>query len=674
MMIIQRLGSSAQFDKAYIDALIEFKKRYPNGCNEVWLATSYGFPPIEKHRSNAAALAAVAKRLRKAGITVSVQLSNSIGHGAGNSSEDCSGLIYPGSPVRRVIGHTGEKAEYCFCWNDAFLRQYLRDEMTAYAAAVQPDYLWIDDDFRADNHEPVRYGCFCDDCLRTFNAQNGSSYTRKSLVEEMLHGSKAVRKAYIDFLRSSMASLMDDICKAVHEVSPHTSFGLQNSYHGYTGGNWNHIFEVMKKYSHKAPGYRPGGGVYDDHDPNMLFDKAYVLAHQNSLLSDCIGERIPEIENLPFGVFGKTPAGTALESTLDLATGCTGLSYSMMMRFEEEPDFYGKFFSLFDSMYPYFRRLSEISRISRGGGLHYALPHRDFLKTVTADGVEGFDQMNRMQFKGDSLLRRDAVPTTCDRYDGEVSLLCGQIVDAMTDDEIGVLLSGSVIMDGESAFKLEARGFGLGLAPQPMSFEQSRKLYEAYTDDGLNTGEGFSVSYYVKNVTPPYTLTTCPENARILGKYASRLPLEPITSSGDAPYGYASVMLTTRQGGTAAVFAYALFTGNVAFRHIARLLNAADALGTDLLPARILTAAQAYLFPRVEKHGSRTLSVTVVNTTVGEETYTVAIRQPAGKHFHWMGMYTPDCSLSYEEKNGEYIVTLPKLAAFTAGTIFCDAE
>ena len=67
-----------------------------------------------------------------------------------------------------MVGHRGERADYCFCWRGAHVREYVRQELSLYAAAVQPDTVWIDDDLRATNHFPVEYGCFCETCLAQF--------------------------------------------------------------------------------------------------------------------------------------------------------------------------------------------------------------------------------------------------------------------------------------------------------------------------------------------------------------------------------------------------------------------------------------------------------------------------------------------------------------------------
>lgn len=103
-MLTQRLGSSTQKDDAFIDSLLTAIEEHPGSCDEVWLASDYGFPPLEKHRASAEKLKKIAEKFRQKEIRVSLQISNTIGHGQYMSARDCSGLVYEGSPVEKMVG------------------------------------------------------------------------------------------------------------------------------------------------------------------------------------------------------------------------------------------------------------------------------------------------------------------------------------------------------------------------------------------------------------------------------------------------------------------------------------------------------------------------------------------------------------------------------------------
>lgn len=114
-MLTQRLGSR-QNDE-YMESVLQIIKDHPGSCDEVWFATEYGFPPLERHAEAVENIIRSADKFRKAGIRVSLQLSNTIGHGEYMANRDCSGLLYEGSEVEHMVDDDGKFAEYCFCWH-----------------------------------------------------------------------------------------------------------------------------------------------------------------------------------------------------------------------------------------------------------------------------------------------------------------------------------------------------------------------------------------------------------------------------------------------------------------------------------------------------------------------------------------------------------------------------
>ena len=166
VLLSNRLGSSTQKNDEFIVSMLEEIKKHPGSIDEVWFATDYGFPPLSVHKAAAEKLAETATIIREAGIRVSLQLSNSLGHGEYMAAQNNAGLVYDGSPVENVVGPDGTKAKYCFCWRGIHLIDYVKQELALYSSALHPDVVWVDDDLRPNNHSPVNLGCFCDDCIK----------------------------------------------------------------------------------------------------------------------------------------------------------------------------------------------------------------------------------------------------------------------------------------------------------------------------------------------------------------------------------------------------------------------------------------------------------------------------------------------------------------------------
>ena len=106
-MLTQRLADPYQISDDYVDNLLSMIKDNPGSCDEVWFASLYGYPKQDKHMEMAEKIVKQADKFRKAGIRVSMQISNTIGHGEYISSRDCSGLVYENSPVGNLVAPDG---------------------------------------------------------------------------------------------------------------------------------------------------------------------------------------------------------------------------------------------------------------------------------------------------------------------------------------------------------------------------------------------------------------------------------------------------------------------------------------------------------------------------------------------------------------------------------------
>ncbi len=100
-MLTQRLG---EISDEYIDNVLSMIRDYPGSCDEVWFSSLYGYPEINTHKEHAKKIIPQADKFRKAKVRVSLQISNTIGHGEYMSKRDCSGLVYEGSPADNLVG------------------------------------------------------------------------------------------------------------------------------------------------------------------------------------------------------------------------------------------------------------------------------------------------------------------------------------------------------------------------------------------------------------------------------------------------------------------------------------------------------------------------------------------------------------------------------------------
>lgn len=88
-----------------------------------------------------------------------VQLS--VNHWHSLMHADLGKTLPQSQPFRRMVDMDGREADLCVCpmcerWQTYFAGLYAR------YAALSPHILWVEDDFRLHNHDPLRWGgCFC---------------------------------------------------------------------------------------------------------------------------------------------------------------------------------------------------------------------------------------------------------------------------------------------------------------------------------------------------------------------------------------------------------------------------------------------------------------------------------------------------------------------------------
>ena len=663
MKIIQRIGS----DPCLVQVLLESYEKYPGCFTDVWLNTRYGYPKNEDHAKAADALAEMAESFRQKGVRVSMQLSNSIGHGQYMMTTDCSGLVFAGSPVRKMVGHDGVQAEYAFCWNDPYFRNYLTEHIRDYVRKVRPAELWIDDDLRSKNHKPVDFGCFCDDCIARFNRQNGTDFTREELVEQYLHGDIGVRQRYIQFVCDGLAGLTEEICRAVHEESPETVVALQNGNNGgYTGYDHRYVLDVMYRTTGHAPMYRAGGGSYDDFDPNALLFKAYYdVAWQHAKLPEYVKCRCPEIENTPNTAMGKTMYGTALEATLNFANGATGISFAMLEPLPEEQAFYEKGFARFASLYPYWARLAAVSEQSVNGGVIYALSKQAHLRPLRPE--EGIEALGDDRSNCANCLVRDGIPLSFEERENGVCLLHPEAARQMSRQELELLTAKNVVTDGETVAYLKTLGIDLGVETVACDETQHLTAAERYSDHPVNAvgRSSFSASFFAGGRMNYHMLTRLPEGSEILGWYQFAGQVQEENC--------AATVISTAGGGKWAVMGYALWVGKVPSAQRDRLLNIIDYISGKSPAARVLSPKQVALMPRVSRATGKTLAVSVCNCTI-EPLYDlkISVRRPESEKFRLVCQYDGETELAAKQRDGEYVLAVPAVAPWTVATVFCD--
>ncbi len=668
-MLTQRLGSGTQKDEAFIQSLIEEIERHPGCCDEVWFATDYGFPPMSVHEESAGRLTGLAGRFRQAGVRVSLQLSNSIGHGQYMSAHDCSALVYDGSPVEKMVGPDGTQAEYCFCWHGEHFRKYVLEEIRLYAR-MKPYCVWVDDDLRASNHAPVQYGCFCPDCIRRFNQRYGARFDREGLVRAINRGERVWRERYVQFLRDGLADLTEALSRAIHEVSPDTRMGYQYCAHGgYTGYGYDYIFDAMRRGSGHEPLSRPGGGAYNDHDPNIFLHKASFIAWQNAMLPEYVKDIRPEIENLPDVVYGKSIAGTCFETELYLAWGANAMSYAMLMNDYEPMRWHGEMLEEFARRRPYWKALAQVSASTRPAGVRLFLS-KEMWKRELAEQEPDF-AWSREPYDCAFAQLRCGLPLKWSEGTDDVILLHPEAAKGLSEADIRYLLTRPVMTDGETLHMLVERGHAadFSAAAEPMATGQ---LYERYLPHPINAereGRTWSQSFFL---TKGHRIVPLDERTEAFSCFESdSRNLRPSDPEGKYPFGVACAVVHTSAGAKWAVFGQAPWPNCISHEKRTQLLSALDYISGNRLPAVLETPQPAVVLPREDEAG-RVRAVSVVNCTIGKtQPLLLRVRRAAGRRWKFVCAGSHAFDLPATVQGEDLLVTMPPLMPWSVGTVIC---
>ncbi len=663
--------SEKYYQKKEAEKLIDIIKRNPGCCDNVWLNSLYGFPTRETVREAVEFMKESKKLYCDAGISVSLQISNTLGHGVNHMAVyDYSGLVFEGSPVERMVGEYGECSYGCYCPRGEFFRKYIYDTTKMYAQ-IEPLYVWVDDDLRIYNHAPVNHGCFCDNCISAFNKKHGTSYTRETLVHEMNRGDVSVREKYIMHNREAIAGLAATIARAVHEVSPESHMAYQSSRtNSFLGADFDCMFEPMYIESgKKSVGYRPGGGYYEDSVPRGMLEKALHLDCAIAAVPEYVGEIYPEVENVPNVAFGKSFEGTAKEATLYLAYGCNGLSFAALNHAYETDEYNERLLGQFSKYSPFWQHHIAKNRDSKCSGVGiYISPESYKQKLAEEDRDFLWDRIN---YGWRSELASIGLPVTNNFDNCPCILLYPEACAGLTENDMKYLLSKPVICDAKAFGKLCDMGYGkyFGAGVTDIDAPSGREVFTDHEINADGAGMPWKATMYPKGIIVG-ACGICDKDGKteVLGEFVDGL-------SGEN-YGAVNAIINTYDDNGKslskwAVFGYGLFETILSTHKRNQIIEAADYICARTLAAKLVSADQAAVIPRVD-HEGRTVSVSIQSLSIGESgKLRVVIRNPIGESFSYMSPKKALTTLSFAKQDDGYLVELPVIEPYELITVFC---
>lgn len=261
------------------------------------------------------------------GATMSVNHWHSLMHA------DLGKTLAQNQPFRKMVDRDGKEASLCVCpmcesWQKYFTELYAR------YAALEPRILWVEDDFRLHNHDPLRWGgCFCDAHMKEYARRAGKpDLTREEFVRGVLAPGAVhpYRKIWLDVCRQTMTQLAQRIGEAVRQINSTTKVGLMSSVpyvHAAEGRDWHGILRGL--CAGAPPVSRIHLPAYQQMAPGEYLLRFNMVSMHNRALLPPETEVYPELENYPYSLFSKSRAFTRFQLLSSLPLDLRGMTIDL---------------------------------------------------------------------------------------------------------------------------------------------------------------------------------------------------------------------------------------------------------------------------------------------------------------------------------------------------------
>ena len=390
----------------------------------------------------------IAKRVADDGIEVGWWCSPSIRYVSGFS------------PIEDAFG--GRSADNKKCPLDPAFQADWAEKVKAVVAAARPRMINIEDDYTlAWGRGLNNGGCFCERHLALFAKIYGKQLSAAEIADAFKNRTNEnlpIRRAFADTVRESLCVLARKVREAVDEVDPTVRIcvcepGLNADKDGAS------VEAVARAFagSNTRPAIRPSGAIYGAQTtpadvPGAIAHTFYTLAR---LPKDI--ETFYEADPYPHNRFfasasqmGSLMAGAAFAGSQNLLLYC--------LQYLDDPFEDRGYADEFNRLRP---RLEAVR--------DFNLSRRTTLRGVrivwTSDAMaltRGLGGGRDAQLADEAfILAKFGLPYTMSA--NGPAILAGNIVESLTDEELGKILSGGVLVDALAADLLVKRGFGRDL-------------------------------------------------------------------------------------------------------------------------------------------------------------------------------------------------------------------
>ena len=431
--------------------------------------------------------------LKAEGLIPSMYIKVSMGHYEGTVD---------GMPsFSKFVGHDLNASPAAPCGMDPEWQGYIT-RVCADCARAGFARIYLDDDFRSDNHYQGRAGCFCDLHVKATSARCGVALTPETLRSHVCGNSEEdlrIRQAWMDVNFENQLQTGRMVEAAVHAVDPDVQLGLMccsNASSSYQGRDLPKLLQTFAGAG-KAMLARPAGGAYSD---TLLGGVCSMYLGTARSLAEIPGAlfAVSEVDSYPRTVMSKSVRQTDLHIQLHALAGCEQATLNLFDHFET-PFLYCQEYS--DMLRDHRALYDQVQALRKGRqpkGVHFlwdwAISRNIENRTGSVQGLYPHSTIADPS----GVMARMGVPVAFG--EGDINFVDGDVVNCLTDEDIRRLLSKPLMLDMFAAIQLCERGFG-----SEIGLENPRRLdvacYECFDVDGFDGGcRGQYVAAYGRNV------------------------------------------------------------------------------------------------------------------------------------------------------------------------------
>lgn len=354
-------------------------------------------------------------------------------------------------PYRKFVGIDGEVRDVVCPYDEGF-HEYIRLAMQT-IATHKPDHIMVDDDLRLMHR--LGGGCTCPLHLKRFNEICNTSFTREELAAAVL-SEEGKNEEYKEAFRQTQREPVISVAKIMREAIDSVDPSIPASYScvGNPPENGWEIAQILAGKGNKVI-VRVNNGYYCQQGLKEFTGAFCRAATQYHRVKDQVDVVLAETDTCPQNRYSTGAMSLHTHFVGSLLEGLSGAKH-WITRSTFEPESgtaYRKILSKYNGFYD---ALTEIfQKIERWYGMRMPISTKEYF-TIRKNWSGGDDTYNQW---GRSVFSKLGLPMYFSAEPGGVTCLVDSNLK-MTDNELIKTLSGTVILSGDSAKAIYARGFG----------------------------------------------------------------------------------------------------------------------------------------------------------------------------------------------------------------------